>query len=398
MTRSGFRKGTMADTPKYFISLIPKISILDRYIATEFIAPFIFGAGLFSSVGVTIGSAFELMRMAVDLGLPILLVFQVLALSLPQFISYAFPAAVLLAALLSYGRLSSDSELTALRSCGISTYRLLLPILLMGCLVTALTFAFNESIVPAANFQSDHLLDTALNRETPSFREKNILYKQYGKQKQPDGKTKRVLERLFYAERFDGEQMKGLTILDRSYGRLTTIVTSESGQWNPINNEWDLFNGTSYIISPDGSYRNIVYFEHQQLQLPRAPLDIANSTRSSDEMNIIQSFKRLELERQSEDVEEIRKIQIRIHQKLAIPCACVIFGLVGGTLGSTFRQASKSTGFGLSVLMIFIYYFLLSFGDALGLVGYISPLLAGWLPNLIGLGIEGLLLSKANNY
>ncbi|MCG8366273.1 MAG: LptF/LptG family permease [Pseudanabaenales cyanobacterium] len=388
----------MLDIPKYFISLIPKISILDRYIATEFIAPFLFGAGLFSSVGVTIGSAFELMRKAVDLGLPISLVFKVLALSLPQFISYAFPAAVLLAALLSYGRLSSDSELIALRSCGISTYRLLLPVLLLGCLITTLTFAFNESIVPAANYQSEHLLDTALNRESPAFREKNILYKQYGKQKQLDGKTKRVLERLFYAERFDGEQMKGITILDRSYGRLTTIVTSESGQWNPLNNEWDLFNGTSYIISPDGSYRNIVYFEHQQLQLPRAPLDIANNTRGSDEMNIIQSLKRLELERQSEDLEEIRKIQIRIHQKLAIPCACVIFGLVGGTLGSTFRQASKSTGFGLSVLMIFIYYFLLSFGDALGLVGYISPLLAGWLPNFVGLGIEGLLLSKANDY
>ena len=376
------------------ISLIPGLSVMDRYIVTELIPPFLFGIGIFSSIGVTIGKVFYIMREAVDEGLPISLVLKILLLSLPQFIAYAFPTAVLLATLLTYSRLSSDSELVALRSTGVSTYRLVLPGLIMSLLVTGITFTFNEQVVPAANYQSTILLKEALQEEQPSFQENNILYPEYGEVTRPNGQKVRSLKRLFYADQFDGERMIGLTVLDWSQKGLNQIVTSESAEWNPAESTWNFFNGTIYLISPDASYRDILRFENQQLKLPRVPLDLAYRGRDYDEMNIAQTKERIEIERLSNNEPKIRKLWIRLQQKIALPFACLIFGLVGGALGSSPRRTNKATGFGICVVVIFAYYMLMAVGDALGLSNYVPPLIAAWLPNLFGLVVGGWLLFK----
>lgn len=376
------------------LSLIPGLSVMDRYIITELIPPFLFGMGMFSSVGVTIGSLFDLMRKAVDEGLPATLVLKVLALSLPQFMAYAFPTSVLLATLLTYSRLASDSELIALRSCGISVYRLVLPALILSLIVTGITFVFNEYVVPAANYQATQTLEKALSKEKPSFQERNIFYREFGEVEQDNGKKETVLKRIFYAQEFDGEKMKGLTILDWSENAINQIVTAQSAIWNIGESTWDFFNGTIYLIAPDASYRNILRFEHQKLQLPRTPLDLANQGRDYDEMNITQSRERLKLELLTGDEQKIKKLLIRINQKIALPFACLVFGLVGGALGNSPQRTTKATGFGISVLVIFLYYMLMAVGDALGLSSYLPPIVAAWLPNSLGFSVGGFLLFK----
>jgi lipopolysaccharide export system permease protein len=309
--------------------------------------------------------------------------------------AYAFPTSVLLATLLTYSRLSSDSELIALRSCGVSIYRLVVPAIVLSLVVTGITFAFNEYVVPAANYQATLTLDQALKKEKPSFQERDIFYQEYGEVEREDGDKDKILKRLFYAARFDGQQMNGLTILDWSQEGLNQIVTSNAAKWNPAQNTWDFFDGTIYLISPDASYRNILRFKHQQLQLPRIPLDLANKGRDYDEMNIAQARERLQLERMSGNDEKIRKLLIRIQQKIALPFACVVFGLVGGALGNRPQRTGKATGFGISVVVIFAYYMLMAIGDALGLSNYLPPIIAAWLPNMLGLGVGAFLLFRA---
>ncbi len=381
---------------KFFNSPVPLPSIMDRYIATELFAPFLFGVGAFSSVGVAIGSLFELMRKVTEAGLPLPIAAKVFFLQMPYFIVYAFPMAVLLATFITYGRLSSDSELVALRSCGLSIYRLVLPAILLSFVVTGITFAFNERIVPAANYEAALTLDRALKKKEPSFQQSNIVYPEYRQVKQPDGGEAEILVRLFYADQFDGQQMRGLTVVDRSQGGLNQIVVAQTAVWNSAQNTWDFFNGTIYLVAADSSYRDIVRFEHQQLHLPRAPLDLAEQqSRDYNQMNIAQALKQLEIVRVSRDEQKIRKLLIRIQQKIAIPFACVVFCLVGAVLGTRPQRTSKSTGFGISVLVILAYYLLMSLGDALGLSGILLPWMAAWLPNMFGFGAGGWLLIRA---
>ncbi|OCR01132.1 permease [Oscillatoriales cyanobacterium USR001] len=383
---------------------LPRISVMDWYLTKELIGPFLFGVGLFSSVGVTVGAVFELVRRVTESGLPYTTAIQIFLLKMPYFIVLSFPMSMLLASLMAYSRMSSDSELVALRSCGINIYRLVVPAVIMSLVVTGMTFAMNELVVPAANYQATITLDRALKREKPQFQQKNIFYPEFRKVDKGNGQSEEsVLIRLFYAEEFDGKQMKGLTILDRSQSEerknqttLNQIISSESAIWNPAQNSWDFFNGTVYIVAPDGSYRNIVRFEHQQLLLPRAPLDLATKARDYGEMNIAQAVEYLNLIRASGDEQKIRKLKVRIQEKYALPFVCIVFGLVGAALGTKPQKTGRATSFGISVMVIFTYYVFSFITSSMGLKAILTPVMAAWLPMICGLGVGGLLLVRAS--
>ena len=381
-----------------FKSLNPLLSvpsIMDRYIAVELLVPFLFGIGAFSSLLVTVDTLFDLVRKVMESGLPVSVAVNVFLLKLPYFVGLAFPMSTLLAGLMAYSRLSSDSELIALRSCGVSIYRLVLPAVVLSFVVTGLTFLFNEQVVPAANFQANLTLNRALKNEKPAFQQQNIFYPEYQNIKQPDGSKAKILTRLFYADHFDGERMKGLTVVDRSQQGLNQIVVSDSAMWNPVQNTWDFFNGTIYLVAPDSSYRNILRFEHKQLQLPRTPLDLASKSRDYGEMNIAQAKQQLEILSLTGDEYKIRKLQVRIQDKIALPFVCVVFGLVGAALGTKPQRTGRATSFGISVLVIFSYYLLSFISDALGVSGILSPVMSAWLPSVFGFGAGGLLLMRA---
>lgn len=375
-----------------------KLSVLDRYIASELTLPFLFGVGAFSSLGVSIDALFELIRRVTESGLPLSIALQVLLLRFPQFIAYAFPMSILLANLMTYSRLSGDSELIALKACGVSIYRMVMPALAVCLLVTGLTFAFNELLVPAANYQATMTLAQALNDDDPAFQERNILYQEFRPVEDEDGKKKDMLSRLFYAKEFDGKQMLGLTILDFSQSGLDQIVSAQSAVWNPREKVWDFANGTIYVVSADGSFRNIVKFDNQQLKLPRAPLDLASQPRDYDEMNIAQSLEYLDLLQQSGDKDKIQKLKVRIHQKYALPFVCVAFGLVGAALGSQLsRSGGRATSFAISLVIIFSYYLLAVVFGSIAQLGIISPMLGAWFPNLFGLTAAGWLLFRSSH-
>ncbi len=377
-----------------FNSLVPIPSVLDRYIVAELLPPFLFGVGAFSSVGVAVGSVFNLVQKVVESGLPLAIASKVFLLNLPYFIVLAFPMSTLFATLLTYTRLSSDSEVIALRSCGLSIYRLVLPALIMSFVVTGITFVFNERVVPAANYEANLTLARALKIKEPSFQQQNIFYPEYKEVQHLDGSKENIISRLFYADQFDGHQMKGLTILDRSQSGLNQIMVAKSARWNPVENAWEFFNGTIYLVDPDSSSRNILRFEHQQLQLPRTPVDLAQTKQNYGEINIAQAQEQLKIARLRGDDKKIRQLQVHIQEKIAFPFVCLVFGLVGAALGIRPQRTGQATSFGISVVVMFTYYLLNFISIALGSAGIFSPLMSAWLPTMFGFGAGGLLLMR----
>ncbi len=375
-------------------SLLP-FSIMDRYLASELLPTFLFGVGAFASIGVTIDAMFDLVRKIVESGLSISIAVQVFLLSLPEFIVLAFPMSTLLATLMTYSRLSSESELVALRGCGVSVYRMVLTAVILSLVVTGMAFVFNEQIAPASKYQASQLLDAALKSDTPAIvKQQNIFYPEYQKIPQKDGSKKKILSRLFYADEFDGKQMKGLTIIDRSTEGLSQIIVSESGEWNPSQNVWDFSNGTIYLVAPDRSYRNILRFEHQQLKLPRTALDLAQKSRDYGEMNLAQALEQLEVERLGGDEQKIRKLEVRIQQKIALPFVCVVFGLVGAAMGTIPQRTGRATSFGVSVIVIFTYYIFYFITGALAQAEILSPFVGAWFSNVLFLGVGTFLLMR----
>ena len=372
------------------------LSIMNLYIIKELILPFLFGMGIFTSLGLSIGAVFELIRRVTDSGLDWGVAARVLLLKMPEYIVFAFPMSILLATLMTYSRLSSDSELIALRGIGVSIYRLIMPAIAFSLCIVTLTFFFNNFVAPVANYQASVTLKEALGKTRPDFKTENILFPEYKRIETEDG-DRDVLSRLFYAEQFDGEQMKNITVLDRSSRSLSQIVTARSARWNVVENIWDFYDGTIYLVGEDGSYNNIVRFQHQQLALPQTALDIAKKSKKTKEMNILEAREYVKTIEQSGDEQRARKWRVRIHEKIALPFACLVFALSGAVLGIRPQNSSKATSFGICIGLIFGYYLLSFISQSFGISGILPPWLAAWLPNFLGLSAAGGLLAKATD-
>ncbi|MEL6814505.1 MAG: LptF/LptG family permease [Cyanobacteria bacterium J06598_3] len=371
----------------------PRIPIMDRYIARELTFPFLFGVGAFSSIGVSVGALFELIRKVSEFGLPFSLAFEVFLLSLPEFVVLAFPMSTLLATMMTYSRFSSDSELIALRGCGVSVKRIIVPAVVLSLLITGMSFVVNEVIAPVSTERAKVLLARALDEEKPPFKEGNITFQQ--QQPAEDGSGDELV-RFFHARNFDGEVMRDITVVDFSQEAegedgLKQIVSADEAKWDFKRNLWEFSNGTIYAVSPNGSFRQIIRFEKQDLQLPRTPLDLANRTKKDEEMNIAEAKEYLAILRQTGDEKAVRKLEVSIQNKYSVPFACVVFGLVGSAVGIRPQRTGKATSFGVSIVIIFGYYLLSFITAAMGEAGVISPLIAGWLPLSLGLG-SGLVL------
>ncbi|MBR2142338.1 LptF/LptG family permease, partial [Anaerovibrio sp.] len=127
------------------------IRILDWYIFREVFKTFIFGICAFSAVFIGSGTLFRIAQYITEYGASLSAIAKIFVLSLPGVIIWTFPMSMLLACLLTIGRLSSSSEITAMKSCGISFYRIATPAIVLGAIVSVFAIAFNEYVVPWSN-------------------------------------------------------------------------------------------------------------------------------------------------------------------------------------------------------------------------------------------------------
>jgi len=369
---------------------IPGLTILDRYLVTELLLPFLFGVAAFTSISMAIGSLFELVHLITENGLPLMTALQVFCLRLPGVVVYTFPMSMLLASLLAFGRLSGDSEVISMQSCGVSIYRIVAPTLGLSLLVTALTFAFNEVIVPSANQEASFTLTRSLDRDKPLITKDNILYPEYGWVEHKDGTRDFGLTRLFYARRFQDGVMTGLTILDYSQDGLQQVVTADNATWDPTRKLWVFRNGTTCLVAANGTYRNILRFDEQQVHIDDRPLKLAQMSRRPEEMTTSELREYIDLAQKSG--QDFKGLLVSLYQKYAIPTVCFTFALVGAPLGLRRQRTSNALGLGLSIIIIFSYYVFLFVSQALGQTGTLPAWLGAWLPNIVTVAVGSYLL------
>ena len=373
------------------IGIFRVYSLLDRYIISEISLIFLFGLGILASLGVAIGTLSDLGYKVSEFNLPLHLAFQVLLWKIPEFVAYALPISLLLATLVSYGRFSSDSELIAWRSCGLSLYRLVAPAIILSFFIAMVTLIFNEFVVPSANYRAAQIIAGVIPEEERFTQEKDIFYPEY-----KNDQDKQSIETLFYAKRFDGQGMEDVTILIWNGQKLEKLLFAEQAIWDEQRKMWLFTNGGIYELDSNYLTENYVNFKHYQMSLSSAPLELAQKSRDPFQMNIFQSLDYLRIIAHSGDEKKISMFQVRTQQKMAFPFICIVFSLIGSALGIRPQHLARGTSLGITVMIVFLYYLFGFLIGALGLVGVVSPFMAAWLPNILGLMIGGWLLVKNN--
>jgi lipopolysaccharide export system permease protein len=375
-----------------------RIPLLDRWLLGELIGPLLFAIAAFTVVSLSVGVMFELVRRIVESGLPVGIAVQVLLLRLPSFLVISFPMATLMATLLAYSRLSANSELTALRSVGISARRMIAPALALALVMTGLTFVFNDVIVPRTSLSAEITLQRALGRSVSTEKGSNIIYSRFGRLVAGDGEseTETGLAQLFYAKKFNEGVMSGVTVLDFSRLGFTQMLVADEARWNERESKWEFLDGQILTLSPSGSVTS-ADFDRYLYPLSAAPIRIAKLPKDANNMTVAEAIEAERMLDEAGDRKEARRMRVRIQEKFTLPMACLVFGLIGSSLGAKPNgRTSRSQGFGISVVLILVYYVLSFSFSSLGVKGTLPPVVAAWAPVLISLAGGGLLLRQAS--
>ncbi len=382
-------------TPWYAIPLI------DRWLLGQLIPPMLFAISAFTVISLSVGVMFDLIRKVVEYGLPLFLALKVLFFSLPSFLVLSFPMAVLLSTLLAYGKLSSNSELLALKSLGIKTSRFIAPAIALSIFMTGLTFYFNDNLVPKSNRLAETTLRAGIGS---SFGEEkaraNIMFSRYGYRINASTKKPRQnksLTHIFYAARYKNKIMKNVTVLDFSREDFQKILKAKSARFYKKNSSWIFYDGSIVSINPNGQTTNIKFKEYTYPFI-EGPIELAKVPKDANDMTLKEALQAEKIYKNTGNIKEIRRIQVRIQEKFTLPCACLVFSLIGSSLGSKSNlRSSKSQGFGLSVILILIYYVMSFVFSSFGVKGLLAPIFAAWLPVLISLGAGVYFLRKSSS-
>ena len=382
-------------------SIFRKIPLIDRWIISKLIPILFFAISAFTIVSLSVGVMFDLIRKIVEYGLPLLIALKIFFLSLPGFLVIAFPMSVLLSCLLTYGTLSSNSEILALKSLGINNYRIVLPSLLLAVFMTFLTFTFSDNLVPISNRVAADLLQNSLGKSMRTERGRyNISFSKYGSivdsntNKPIDGASH--LTHIFYARRFLKKSMYDVTVIDFSKKGTKILITANKGTFNDQLSSWEFNNGKIMATEDKGSVSTIL-FDTYIYPLDNGPSKLAEIPRDASNMTISEARKAQKMYEMSGNIKESRKMKVRIYEKMTLPMSCIVFSLIGSTLGIKQNiRSSKSQGFGISIILIFLYYLTCFVFSSIGVIGILTPFLAAWIPVFLFLGFGTFLLWRSN--
>jgi lipopolysaccharide export system permease protein len=302
---------------------------------------------------------------------------------LPWILLLTMPISVLLSTVFTLGRLSRDNELTALIASGMPLVRISLPILLSAFLLSLSSLAFSELIVPFANRTSEKIMtvDIEGSRKQDSFKyRKHLHYQGEG-------------NRTWYAERYDIKLsvLMNVALHEHRDSKLVRRIDAKKAFWD--GSKWVFMDGAIRDFNEAGE--TVTTFHRKEMpHLPERPEDIAKEEIDPEEMSFFELRDHIDKIRRGGG--SIDKYLVDLYFKFSFPFTSLIFAIIGTALSSAKRKPSMATGFGLTLLISFIYYGILRVGQSLGHSGVFHPLLGAWIGNLIFIVVGAILLYRAN--
>ena len=359
------------------------LCILDRFILREMVGPFVFGILIFTLIFVAGDLLFQAAKLIIEKGIALGIVVRLFLYRLPEVIALTLPMSCLLSTLLGMTRLSSNSELIALKSLAVSFYRNHRPIVCAAFAVSAGALLFNETVVPITSRAAENLMKfEIMKNQASALQEKVFLRDERG------GELKRVI----YLEHLNAKAgiMKGVILHEFEKERLVRTSLAHSGVWK--DGEWWIEDGQVFEVTEKGAVRLLFRFERQKLALNLSPAQLQRSSRRPTDMSAQELWSYIEQARMVGT--NLSQLWVLFHLKLAVPWACVIMAVLGASFGAFHRgRSGSSVGFGISVVLVFAYYVVMSLCRALGEAGNITPVLAAWIPNCVFL-VMGLFFSR----
>lgn len=401
---------------------------LKNYIIKAFLYTFLSSVVVFTFVA-SIGALFKITDLIIK-GIPAAPVFKVFISGMPQALAFAIPISAITATLLVFGRLSADSEITAMRACGISLWQItrwMMPIAFLLMLVCL--FIISE-LEPRGNF-----IRRATISELGAVNPVDMI---------EEGRTISEFDGLsLYVERKKGDTLLGIRIFDqREEGKTRVIKAARGVVTMPTNS-------TAIVLSLEEVTLDPFSFDlpgkanaaRWSVQIADSQLSTTNYRRRIKDMSLIELLMNARRTREEEakltpavlqsttasqepDLEvgpqqeqllvdapepdpeletkraELRvegmKIMVEFHKRLALAGACFAFVFVGIPLGIRSHRKESSLGVGLALVLVYSFYMFILIAKQLTPFTAWHPDLMNWFPVILYLLLGTFMIRRLN--
>jgi len=398
------------------------VKILPRYILKEHLSPFFLSLLVVTFV-LFIDRAIDLMNTIIEKKLDIGTVLQLFGLSLPYMLSLSIPMAVLVATILTFGKLTVDRETIAMKASGINIYSLLGPLFIAAILLTGLMVYFNHYFLPNTNHKLKNLtVKIAYYRPMTIIKPKEFTT---------------ISDYTIYTEENLNDELKNVLVYDRTQANFPRIITAQKGrviqmdkgnslQVILLNGEMhntneqekgkyqvtkfetftvnirDLTTGMDFGESGYRSDREMTYnqlvtsIKDRKQELINQKLEITNLQKRLEELQKqpddyaksvetrrLSIMKSMAEDQYKEILENLRSLQVEYHKKFALAFAIIIFVMIGVPIGLMTRSSGIGMAFSVSSVIFLIYYIALTGGEQLADRALMSPFLSMWITNII---------------
>jgi lipopolysaccharide export system permease protein len=348
------------------------IKIIDRYFLKELFFPFIVAVlGL-----VIIGLAdviFSLMEYVVNRGIDPHIVIKILLYKIPAIAVLFLPIASLFSVMLVMFRMISNNEINIYWTSGIVYERVLLPFVIFAIFVVFISFLLSEYIVPPSNYHSNTMIHQLILKESIPQLEENVFFKD-------------IDDKYVYVKKINKKNniMDDIIIYDLANKQSPRVITAKNAVWSE--SHWNLQNGKMYNYKKDGFLSFESGFENMNIKLSYKVDENYKKLRNPREMSS------KEIKERATYLKKIgldnKNMLVEYYLKFSGNLANMVFTLLGVIFVLFFVRSTKDIwgiilSIGCALLSISLFFFLTAYSRAMGIGGYLTPIVSAWVPIVV---------------
>ncbi|MDR0355236.1 MAG: LptF/LptG family permease [Deltaproteobacteria bacterium] len=364
--------------------------IINRSIMAEILPSFLVNLLVFTFV-LLMARMMSLTDLVLNKGVSLMIISRIFFLILPRLLDFSIPMATLLACLTTFLRLSADSELTVLKSSGLSMHQLLAPVVFFGLLMTLVSGVFNLHLTPRANrlFKTE-ILTLAKARADLAIKEQ-IFVRDF------PGLT-------IYVGQLPGrsETMSNVVINDRRSAFENSVIVARSGMLDIDSAEnlllFRLYDGVIDRFYAEKSSVDSIFFDTYELKIsPGSEMEEENRAGSAGRQEMLTSRLLPESRSLYENGSPFAVfLEMEFHRRFSLTAAALLMSLIGMALGASFTTKGRNFGLAVGLAIFVIYYSFFSLCWTLGETKILPPPLAVWSPTIV-ISVVALFLIKGLN-
>ena len=344
-------------------------STLDRYLLRKFFGILFFAAVAMTAIFIAVNYV-ENTDKFIDRKVPGNLIFEFYLNYIPHIVTLTLPVDVLLACLFSVGSLSRFNELIAIKSAGISIYRIMMPVFAAGLFISAFDFWLSEYVVPTANIRRTDIWDqyVAPSAYRRHYSRDITLY-------DPSGAKATI-------ERFDKGKIVAKNIsIQYFYGTtMTRRIDAIEAAWDSVTSRWVFRNGSRRAFHKNTETVNI-FGEYSAPDIFFTPEDILKRERNPEEMNFLDLKRFIRKLHSAGSTTERWEVDYQL--KFSYPLTCLLMVFFGAPLAAMRGKSGAGINVFLTLVVCFGYWVIIQLGRYMGYNQTLTPLEAAWTGNLL---------------